>query len=335
MLMSSDVGDYSARQGIQWRFIVELAPWMGGFYERLVGITKRVLKKTLGNQCLTEKQLTTILVEAEAVVNSRPLVYVDEDINSSMVLTPSDFLSLNSQHIIPDIVDDSDPDYDAEKKPTTAQQLLETWKRGQKRLGQFWTLWNNEYMLNLRERVQRKPHHHLITHPQVGEVVLIKDKLPSGRWKVGKISELIVGRDQRIRSAKVLIAPHRYLHRPLSLLYPLECPDTSDKGDSQMCNNQGDHSVTTAKITNSNEQKGGAGTPVTSEANYQEPEEEAKENDTCDDIHDDLSATSTTRSKRKATLVARMKIKNWLNPAESFLVGEYHGLRVMSLMGCH
>ena len=79
--MSSDVSKYSMTQGIQWRFIVELAPWMGGFYERLVGIRKRVLKKTLlkktlGNQYLTEKQLTTILVEAEAVVNSCPLVYV-------------------------------------------------------------------------------------------------------------------------------------------------------------------------------------------------------------------------------------------------------------------
>ena len=93
-------------------------------YERLLGIRKRVLKKTLGNQYLTEKQLTTILVEAEAMVNFCP--YIDE------VLTPSDFLSLHSQHNIPDIVDNSDSDYDAEKKPTTAQQLLETWKRGQK-----------------------------------------------------------------------------------------------------------------------------------------------------------------------------------------------------------
>ena len=70
-----EVSKYSTRQGIQWSFIVALAPWMGGFYERLVGITKRVLKKTLGNQYLTEKQLTTILVETEAVVNSCPLVY--------------------------------------------------------------------------------------------------------------------------------------------------------------------------------------------------------------------------------------------------------------------
>ena len=122
-------------------------------------------------------------------------MYVDEDINSSMVLTPSDFLSLHSQHIIPDIVDDSGSDYDAKKKPTTAQQLLETWKRSQKCWSQFWTLWNNEYMLSLRERVPRKPDRHLIARPQVGEVQ-IKDKLSHGRWKVhGKISELIVAEE--------------------------------------------------------------------------------------------------------------------------------------------
>ena len=48
-------------------------------------IGKRALRKTLRSQCLTEKQLVTILTEA--VVNSRPLVYVDDDINSSMILT--------------------------------------------------------------------------------------------------------------------------------------------------------------------------------------------------------------------------------------------------------
>ena len=51
-----------------------------------IEITKRVLQKTLGNQCLTEKQLTAILVDAEVVVNSCPLVYVDEDVNSNVIL---------------------------------------------------------------------------------------------------------------------------------------------------------------------------------------------------------------------------------------------------------
>ena len=47
-------------------------------------------------------------------------------------------------------------------------------------------------MLSLRERVKRKPHHQMTAVPRVGEVVLIKDNLPRGHWKVGKILELIM-----------------------------------------------------------------------------------------------------------------------------------------------
>ena len=40
-LLSVKVQDFVSGQRIMWTLIVELAPWMGGFYERLVGITKR------------------------------------------------------------------------------------------------------------------------------------------------------------------------------------------------------------------------------------------------------------------------------------------------------
>jgi len=30
------LNEFVSNQGIQWKFIIELAPWMGGFYERLV-----------------------------------------------------------------------------------------------------------------------------------------------------------------------------------------------------------------------------------------------------------------------------------------------------------
>ena len=68
---------------------------MGDFYERLVGIVKRSLRKAIGKVCLTSEQLLTILKEAEAVINSRPLVYVGEDINSYLTLSPAHFLTLN------------------------------------------------------------------------------------------------------------------------------------------------------------------------------------------------------------------------------------------------
>ena len=72
----------------------------GWIYERLVGIVKRSLRKAIGKVCLTSEQLLTILKEAEAVINSRPLVYVVEDINSYMTLTPANFLTLKPQNRI-------------------------------------------------------------------------------------------------------------------------------------------------------------------------------------------------------------------------------------------
>ena len=38
---SPDTQSYLANEGITWSFIIELAPWMGGFYERLVGLVKQ------------------------------------------------------------------------------------------------------------------------------------------------------------------------------------------------------------------------------------------------------------------------------------------------------
>ena len=58
--------------------------WWGG----MVRVTKGCLKKAIDQQRLTYEELLTILTEEEAVINNRPLKYIDEeDIDS--VLTPS------------------------------------------------------------------------------------------------------------------------------------------------------------------------------------------------------------------------------------------------------
>ena len=103
---------------------------MGGFCERLVGRTKTALKKTIGKLHLTHTQLETIITEVEAVINTRPLVYVDDDLKNQ-IITPNHFLSLNTKNGTPELIrnseddDKNDPDYQNEKL-TTAQKLLET-----------------------------------------------------------------------------------------------------------------------------------------------------------------------------------------------------------------
>ena len=97
-----EVQNYASNIGAKWIFIVEMAPWMGGFYERLVGLVKRALRKTLAKNLLTMIQMQTLIKEVEAVLNSRPLVYVGEDINSRITLRPGNFLSLNPRIGIPE-----------------------------------------------------------------------------------------------------------------------------------------------------------------------------------------------------------------------------------------
>ena len=70
VVMCDEAQSYSSNEKIKWRYIVELAPWMGGFYERLVELIKRCLKKCIGRNLLDSDRLSTILKEAESVVNS-------------------------------------------------------------------------------------------------------------------------------------------------------------------------------------------------------------------------------------------------------------------------
>ena len=61
----------------------------------------------------------------------------------------------------------------------------------------------------------------------VDDVVVVHTKdQPRAFWKLGRIEEVLVGRDGEVRGAKVRVAGQgrraTTLHRPIQLLYPLE-----------------------------------------------------------------------------------------------------------------
>lgn len=57
----------------------------------------------------------------------------------------------------------------------------------------------------------------------VGDVVQLKEDLPSGSWKFGKMIESIITNDGNVTAAKVLLPTRNVVNRPVNLLYPLEC----------------------------------------------------------------------------------------------------------------
>ena len=203
---------------------------MGGFYERLVGSVKRCFKKALGRHMVTGDQLNTILIEAEAVVNSRPLTVVDPDLTARKAITPNDLIGNFNVVGTPAFQSDGhDPDYI--ERPDSAQRVHQFWKRSQEQLNQFWKIWKEDYLQSLRERREvmlKQARSTSSIPPVIGEVVLVGgDKSPRGTWKLGRILELIPSSDGAIRSARVQVDGRSWL-RSITQLYPLECTTPAD-----------------------------------------------------------------------------------------------------------
>ncbi|KAF2879529.1 hypothetical protein ILUMI_26644 [Ignelater luminosus] len=93
---------YSTVNRIDWRFNPPSAAWWGGFWERLVGLVKRLLRRILGNASVTYEELQTLLCEVESSLNERPLTYVSEDSSDLQPLTPSMFLRENASCSFPE-----------------------------------------------------------------------------------------------------------------------------------------------------------------------------------------------------------------------------------------
>ena len=64
---------FCAEQGITWKFNLDGTPWWGGFWERLVGMVKSCLKKSIGRENLSFTELLTVLFEVENILNNHPL----------------------------------------------------------------------------------------------------------------------------------------------------------------------------------------------------------------------------------------------------------------------
>ena len=117
----------------------------------------------------------------------------------------------------------------------TSDELLQIWKKGQVHLNNLWKIWRDEYLLSLRERFknQIKTTNTLSKlYPKIGQIVHIKENLPRGAWKLGKIIKLIESEDGEIRAATLLLPTRSTVNRPINLLYPLETAPVSDELNS-------------------------------------------------------------------------------------------------------
>ena len=206
------------RQSIVWQFNLSKAPWWGGQYERIIGLTKQAMYKVLGKAKLRYSELQELLLDIEVTLNNRPLTYVEEDIQLPL-LTPNMMLLSDNNALL-----------DPEPTGITDKHLRKRAKYLMKCRENMWKRWRNEYIRSLRERHNLK-HKENSEQIKVGQVVIIKgDGKNRGEWNIGIVEQLIRGRDKVVRGAR-LKSKRSHIERAVELLYPLEleCDNTENK----------------------------------------------------------------------------------------------------------
>lgn len=200
---------------------VPSASHMGGVWERQIRSVRSVLSSLLqssGTQ-LDDESLRTLMCEAEAIVNSRPLT-VDQlsDPSSPGSLTPNHLLTLKSKVVLspPGVFQSADV------------YCRKRWRRVQHLANQFWTRWRKEFLLSLQERQKWiRPRRDL----RVSDIVIIKEEtLPRNKWQLARISAVFPSSDGRVRKVQVALADScldekgkrtaspRFLERPVQKL---------------------------------------------------------------------------------------------------------------------
>lgn len=156
---------------------------------------------------LPEEVLLTFLIEAEGILNSKPLGYAASDVIDPDPITPNLLLMGRRDASLPQAVyHDSD--------------LLgrRCWRHSQVLADHFWAHFTKNYVPNLHHR-RKWPHPNVNLTPN--QVVMTTDpQLPRALWPVGRVSKVIPSDNGRIRTAEENIKGSTYT-RPVAKLIPL------------------------------------------------------------------------------------------------------------------
>ncbi|XP_062710629.1 uncharacterized protein LOC134288772 [Aedes albopictus] len=126
-----------------WVFNPPGTPHMGGAWERMLRSIKVAAETAYNNsRKLDDEALVTFMVEAESIVNSRPLTYLPLTSEENEAITPNHFLLGNSSEVRQPIAEATDP----------AEALRSSWHQLQHQLDVFWRRWIREYLPTLTKR---------------------------------------------------------------------------------------------------------------------------------------------------------------------------------------
>ena len=232
MLKYPEVDRYMKHHNIVWKFIAPRAPWMGGFYERMIGLVKSCLKKVLFKKRINRDELATVLSEIQCRLNNRPLTYLDEE-GPLVPLTPSHLLTGRTINNLPSLVMEDQPDpifHDHNILNAKFSHLSNI-------INHFEKMWRSDYLTSLREKHYGAAGANQERVPKVGEVVIVERQGPQHEWPLGRIVALHPDSENLVRIVDVS-CEGVITKRTIDKLVPLEIysvgnDDTENVEDGQ------------------------------------------------------------------------------------------------------
>ncbi|XP_050301530.1 uncharacterized protein LOC126739765 [Anthonomus grandis grandis] len=193
---------------IRWHLGPPLSPHFNALAESGVKSFKSHFLRVVGDQKLTIEEMSTLICQIEAILNSRPLTAQSTDPNDLLPLTPFHFLTLEP-------LNSGIPDPDLSHLNINR---LSRWQLIQKLHADFWKRFSFEYLNTLQQR-------HKWSNPstpiKLNALVLIQSDLKSPlKWPLGRVIELHPGEDGQIRVATVKTSVGNF-KRPVIKLCPL------------------------------------------------------------------------------------------------------------------
>ena len=146
------------------------------FFEKLIGIMKNTLSKTIGGALLKYEELEEVLLDVESLLNNRPLCYAGEEFGQP-VITPNLLLREQLAHFLEENSDNTDGD-EVEEMTRRLRYLKKCRDNVRKR-------WLNEYLCALQERINAGAKVKHEAAMKKGEILLLKDSTK----KQGKLED--------------------------------------------------------------------------------------------------------------------------------------------------
>ena len=184
--LTMEIAKCLANNGTTWHFIPPHAPHFGGLWEAGIKSTKHHLRRVIGTATLTFEEISTLLYQIEACLNSRPLSQIGTNSQDPTPLTPGHFLIGEPLLLVPE-----------NNYETSSISSLKRWQLTQKMLQQFWRRWSSEYLSQFLHRYKWA---NKTPEPEIGDLVLVKeDGLPPAKWLLGRITSKHPGLDNITR----------------------------------------------------------------------------------------------------------------------------------------